>query len=49
MIKPAFLSSDEQPTILGHVFEAPLVVKGITGLPVLELAAWGIVNLAGRT
>ena len=44
MIKPAFLSSDEQPTTLGHVFEAPLVVKGVSGLPVLELAAWGLLS-----
>ncbi len=44
MIKPAFMSSDEQPTTLGHVFEAPLVVKGVTGLPVLELAAWGLLT-----
>jgi Zn-dependent protease len=49
MIKPAFLSSDEQPTTLGHVFEAPLVVKRISGLPVLELAAWGFLTwLAGH-
>jgi hypothetical protein len=44
MIKPVFLSSDEQPTTLGHVFGAPLVVKGITGLPVLELVAWGLLT-----
>jgi Zn-dependent protease len=49
MIKPTFLSSDEQPTTLGHVFEAPIVVKGITGLPVLELVAWGLLTwVAGK-
>jgi len=44
VIKPAFLNSDEQPTTLGHVFEAPLIAKGITGLPVLELVAWGLLT-----
>jgi Zn-dependent protease len=44
MIKPAFLSIDEQPTTIGHVFDTPIVVKGISGLPMLELAAWGLLS-----
>ena len=49
MIKPAFLSTDEVPTTVGHVFGTPMVVKGITWLPILELAAWGILSVvAGR-
>jgi Zn-dependent protease len=49
MIKPAFLLADEQPTPIGLVFNTPLVVKGITGLPMLELAAWGLLTwVAGR-
>ena len=44
MIKPAFLNSDEQSTTLGQVFGTPIVVKGVTGLPVLELATWGILS-----
>jgi Zn-dependent protease len=49
MIRPAFLSSEERPTTIGHVFDTPIVVKGITGLPLLELVAWGILSwVAGR-
>jgi len=42
MIKPTFLNSDEHPTRVGYVFGTPLVVKGITWLPLLEMAAWGL-------
>src|SRR4030042_4456504 len=45
MIKPAFLRSEDRPTTIGHVFGAPLVVKGISWLPMLELAAWGILSV----
>jgi Zn-dependent protease len=49
MNKPAFLQPEDQPTTLGQVFGTPLVVKGFTGLPLLELAAWGILTyIAGR-
>jgi len=49
MNKPAFLQPEDQPKSLGQVFGTPLVVKGITGLPLLELAAWGILTyIAGR-
>ncbi len=44
MIKPAFLSSDDQPTTIVHVYDTPVVVKGVTGLPMLELAAWGLLS-----
>jgi Zn-dependent protease len=48
MNKPAFLQPEDQPTTLGRVYGTALVVKGITGLPVLELAAWGVLTyLAG--
>jgi Zn-dependent protease len=49
MNTPAFLQPEDQPTTLGRIFGTPLVVKGITGLPLLELAAWGILTyIAGR-
>jgi len=49
MIKPTFLNTEDRPTIIGHVFNTPLVVKGITGIPLLELVAWGMLSwVAGR-
>ena len=39
MIKPAFLEAEDQPTVVGHVFGTPVVVKGWTGLPLLELGS----------
>jgi Zn-dependent protease len=49
MIKPAFVNPGDQPNVIGHVFGAPVVVKGITWLPVLELvAAWGLSQVASR-
>jgi len=44
MIKPAFLEPDESPTRVGYVFGTPIVVKGITWLPLLELATWGLLS-----
>jgi Zn-dependent protease len=44
MIKPTFLNVDEQPTTIGQLFGTPVVVKGISGLPMLELAAWGLLS-----
>jgi Zn-dependent protease len=44
MNKPAFLHPEDQPTTLGRIFGTPLLVKGITGLPLLEMAAWGILT-----
>jgi Zn-dependent protease len=49
MIKPAFLIAEDQPTVVGQVFGTPVVVKGWTGLPVLELVAWIILSwVAGK-
>ncbi len=49
MIKPAFLIAEDQPTVVGQVFGTPVVVKGWTGLPVLELVAWMILSwVAGK-
>ncbi len=44
MIKPPFLDPEDRPTALGHVFGAPMVVKGWTCLPVIELVVWGILS-----
>ena len=40
MIKPSFLEPTENPTVVGHVFGTPLVVKGWTWFPVIELVMW---------
>jgi Zn-dependent protease len=49
MIKPAFLKAEDQPAVVGHVFGTPMVVKGWTGMPVLELGAWIILSwVAGQ-
>jgi len=49
MIKPAFLTHEDQPTVVGKVFGTPVVVKGWTGLPLIELVAWGILTwVAGK-
>jgi len=49
MIKPAFLEPNDRPTVVGQVFGTPMVVKGWTGLPVIELVALGILTwVAGR-
>jgi Zn-dependent protease len=49
MIKPAFLEPDDQSTLVGHAFNTPIVVKGWTGLPLIELVAWGILSwVAGK-
>lgn len=44
MIKPAFLEQNDQPTIIGHVFNSPVVVKGWTGLPLLEAGGWAMLT-----
>ena len=49
MIKPAFLEAEDHPTVVGHIFGTPMVVKGWTGLPLLELGSWIILSwVAGR-
>ena len=49
MIKPTFLEPQDRPTVVGNVFSTPLVVKGWTSLPVIELVMWAILSwVAGR-
>jgi len=48
MIKPTFLEPEDQPTVIGNVLGAPLVVKGRTGLPLIELVAWAILTWIAR-
>jgi Zn-dependent protease len=49
MIKPAFLEPEDRPAVVGHAFGTPIVVKGWTGLPLIELVVWGILSwLAGH-
>jgi Zn-dependent protease len=48
MIKPSFLEPEDQPTVIGKVFNSLLVVKGWTGLPLLELLSLGIFTLISR-
>jgi Zn-dependent protease len=45
MIKPSFLEPEDQPTVIGRVSSTPLVVKGWTGLPLLELLTFGIFSM----
>jgi Zn-dependent protease len=49
MKQPAFLTPDDQPTTIGHVYGTAVVVNGLTGLPLLELVGWGVLSwVAGR-
>jgi Zn-dependent protease len=48
MIKPSFLEPEDQVTPIAHVFGAPVVAKGGTGIPLLELVAFGIFTLIAR-
>lgn len=49
MIKPAFLEPEDRPAVVGHAFGTPMVVKGWTGLPLIELVVWGVLSwVAGR-
>lgn len=48
MIKPAFLEPEDRPKIVGNVFGTPVVVKGWTGVPLIELVAWGILSWVAR-
>ncbi len=47
MKKPPVVTPDEEVDVVGHVFGAPLVVKGRTWLPLTELGVW--VFLAKRS
>jgi len=42
MIKPAVVQPTDEVTIVGTVFDTPLVAKGKTWLPVAELITWPI-------
>jgi Zn-dependent protease len=44
MIKPSVLQPEDQPRVIMHIFEVPLVVKGWSGLPMLELLSWAILT-----
>lgn len=47
--KPAAMKQDDDVTQIGEVFATPVVVKGLTWLPLTELAVWGIMAwVAGR-
>lgn len=49
MIKPSFLNPDDKPSVIGRVFGTTMVVKGWTGLPLIELIFWGILSwVAGK-
>jgi Zn-dependent protease len=49
MIKPTVVSPGESVTQVGEIFEAPLVTKGWTWLPLTEFAVWGLMTReAGR-
>jgi Zn-dependent protease len=49
MIKPAVVSPGEEVDVVGYIFDAPLVTKGVTWLPLTQLATWLImVREAGR-
>jgi Zn-dependent protease len=49
MIKPEALSLDQEYKIVGHIFDAPLVVIGNTWFPMAEIIVWGLMaHEAGR-
>ena len=49
MQKPAVVKPSDEVTTVGSVFGAPMVVKGITWLPLTQFAVWLIMSwLAGR-
>ena len=49
MKKPAVVKLDDDVTVVGNLFDTPIVVKGHTWLPLTELAVWGLMAwVAGR-
>ncbi|NTV36047.1 MAG: hypothetical protein HGA53_03755 [Anaerolineaceae bacterium] len=48
MKKPAFVSRSDQVTTVGKVFSTPLVVKGKTWLPLVQLIVWPIMAWVAR-
>ena len=49
MVKPEFLSPSDQTTTIGHAFGTPLVIKGLSWLPAIQVFWWGLMSwIAGR-
>jgi len=49
MIKPVIVSPGEEVEVVGYIFDAPLVIKGFTWLPLTQLGTWLIMfREAGR-
>jgi Zn-dependent protease len=49
MIKPEAVNQDEDVSVVGKIFDSPMVVKGWTWLPLTQLITWAImVREAGR-
>lgn len=49
MIKPPFVRPEDEVKVVGRVFGTPLVVKGYTWLPLVQLVTWLILAwVAGR-
>ena len=49
MIKPPFVRPGDEVKVVGRVFDTPLVVKGKTWFPLVQMAAWLILSwVAGR-
>ena len=46
MIKPPVVRPTDEVTAVGRIFGTPLVVKGKTWLPLIELGAWGLMARA---
>lgn len=44
MIKPPVVRPGEETTVVGQVFDAPLVVKGKTWLPLTQVVTWGLLT-----
>lgn len=49
MIKPQVLSPEDDVHVVATIFDAPLVTKGLSWLPITQLITWGIMSReAGR-
>lgn len=48
MIKPEILSPGDPVTVIGHIFDAPLVIKGWTWFPVTQLMVWKLMTRQAR-
>lgn len=49
MIKPEVVTPDDEIEVVGHIFDAPLVVKGRTWFPLTQVIAWLVMaKEAGR-